>query len=57
MPRIRSRFLDEIPSNLVIVEDTSTSGGPDLSTKAAQDAHEEKVKNFLADIKARLLQK
>ena len=57
VPRIRSRFLDEIPSKLLIVEDTSTSGGPDLSTKAAQEAHEVKVKSFLADIKSRLQQK
>jgi DNA helicase-2/ATP-dependent DNA helicase PcrA len=57
VPRIRSRFLDEIPSQLLIVEDTSTSGGPDLSTKAAQDEHEQKVKSFLSDIKAKLLQK
>jgi DNA helicase-2/ATP-dependent DNA helicase PcrA len=57
VPRIRSRFLEEIPSKLLIIEDTSTSGGPDLSTQAAQDAHEVKVKNFLADIKSRLQQK
>lgn len=57
VPRIRSRFLEEIPQKLLIVEDTSTSGGPDLSTKAAQKAHEEKVKSFLSDIKSRLLQK
>ncbi|MBU6376648.1 MAG: ATP-binding domain-containing protein, partial [Bdellovibrionales bacterium] len=57
VPRIRSRFLDEIPQKLLMVEDTSTSSGPDLSTNAAQKAHEEKVKTFLTDIKSRLLQK
>lgn len=54
VPRNRSRFLDEIPAELLAIEDTSTQSGPDLSSEASRDAHETRVKSFLGDIKARL---
>ena len=52
VPRNPSRFLDEIPKDLIVRIDHSTS--PDLTSKAAKDAHEEKVKNYLAGIRAQL---
>lgn len=52
VPRNPSRFLDEIPADLIVRVDHSSS--PDLSSKAAKEAHEEKVKNFLAGIRARI---
>ncbi len=54
VPRNRSRFMDEIPAELLAVEDTSTQTGPDLSSEQAREKHEERVKSFLGDIKARL---
>jgi superfamily I DNA/RNA helicase len=56
VPRNRSRFMDEIPAELLAVEDTSTQTGPDLSSEQAREKHEERVKSFLGDIKARLTQ-
>ncbi len=53
IPRLRSRFLDEIPKHLIVFRDESHS--PDLSTREAQLAHEEKVKGFLETIRAQLL--
>jgi superfamily I DNA/RNA helicase len=50
VPRNPSRFLDEVPSDLMVRVDQSLS--PDLSSKAAREAHEDKVKNYLAGIRA-----
>jgi superfamily I DNA/RNA helicase len=55
VPRYRSRFLDEIPKDLLVLQDQS--GTPDLSSQEARDEHETKVKNYLAEIRARLTQK
>jgi superfamily I DNA/RNA helicase len=52
VPRYVSRFIADIPRELIISKDESYS--PDLSSKEAQDEHENKVKNFLADIRSRL---
>jgi len=54
MPRNRSRFMDEVPAELLMVEDTSKTKTPDLSTEVARNEHEERVKSFLGDIKSRL---
>jgi superfamily I DNA/RNA helicase len=54
VPRHVSRFMAEIPRHLMITKDESFS--PDHASKEAQDQHEAKVKNFLADIRARLQQ-
>jgi superfamily I DNA/RNA helicase len=54
VPRTPSRFLTDIPKHLLITKDESHS--PDLSSREAQEQHENKVKNFLADIRARLQQ-
>ena len=52
VPRTPSRFLEEIPSDLIVRVDHSLS--PDLTSKAAKEAHEDKVKNYLAGIRAQL---
>lgn len=52
VPRCVSRFIAEIPRHLIVSKDESFS--PDLSSREAQDQHEAKVKDFLADIRARL---
>ncbi len=53
-PRTRSRFMEEIPADLLAIEDTATQKSPDLSTAEAREKHEERVLGFLGDIKARL---
>jgi DNA helicase-2/ATP-dependent DNA helicase PcrA len=53
VPRLQSRFLEEIPEGLVVK--TDLSGTPDMDSPAAQEAHETKVKDFLAGIRAQLL--
>jgi len=52
IPRNRSRFLDDIPKDLLIVQDQRN--GPDLSTKEALEKHEKKVSSFLDQIKGNL---
>jgi DNA helicase-2/ATP-dependent DNA helicase PcrA len=52
VPRLRSRFLEEIPSDLLIVADHSF---PDeTSSKEAHQAHEDRVSAHLASIRAML---
>jgi DNA helicase-2/ATP-dependent DNA helicase PcrA len=55
VPRNPSRFLQEIPSDLMVRVDQSSS--PDLSSQAVRTEHEVKVKNYLSDIRAQLLAK
>lgn len=53
VPRTRSRFIEEIPKELLETEDRSH--GPDASDSAeAREKHETAVKNHLAGIKALL---
>lgn len=52
VPRTPSRFLQEMPSHLIVTRDESYS--PDLSSKEAQEKHETKVKDFLAQIRAQI---
>ena len=53
VPRYRSRFVNEIPESKLMMNDQSH--GPDKSdSKEAREAHEERVKNHLADIRAML---
>lgn len=58
VPRLRSRFLAEIPQDLLVIEDRSH--GPGISdpfeSKDARKAHEEQVKGYLAGIRALLEQ-
>lgn len=49
VPRNPSRFLDEIPSDLILIRNESKT--PDLSTEEKQVEHEAKVKDFLAAIR------
>jgi superfamily I DNA/RNA helicase len=52
VPRYISRFMADVPRHLMLTKDESYS--PDLHTAEAKEEHEVKVKNFLADIRARL---
>ena len=51
--RYRSRFLAEIPSGMILSRDESNAGGAIFDKKARED-HENKVKNYLAEIRARI---
>jgi superfamily I DNA/RNA helicase len=53
VPRTLSRFMQEIPSDLLLRNDLSST--PDFSSKEAQDAHEGRVKDYLAEIRANLM--
>jgi DNA helicase II / ATP-dependent DNA helicase PcrA len=55
VPRTPSRFLEEIPQDLLIRTDQSTT--PDLSSPEARQQHEVKVKSFLDEIRANLMKK
>jgi ATP-dependent DNA helicase Rep/DNA helicase-2/ATP-dependent DNA helicase PcrA len=56
VPRLRSRFLDEIHDGLILKRDKSF--GPDEnSSKQEREAHEERVKGLLANIRASILNK
>jgi superfamily I DNA/RNA helicase len=52
VPRTPSRFLDDFPADLLVNRDESST--PDISSKEAKDQHENKVRGFLASIRARL---
>jgi superfamily I DNA/RNA helicase len=52
VPRLASRFTEDIPRNLILVQDESHA--PEPTSKEAQEAHETKVKDFLAEIRGRL---
>jgi superfamily I DNA/RNA helicase len=58
VPRYRSRFLMEVPTELIVIEDRSSGpvagvNDPGESTQA-RDAHEVRVKSFLANIRGAL---
>ncbi len=55
VPRTPSRFLEEIPKELLVRIDHS--GTPDFGSKEAEAQHEVQVKNYLAEIRANLLKK
>jgi superfamily I DNA/RNA helicase len=53
VPRYRSRFLNEIPEDLILLTDKSFP--TDQSPKDVRDAHEARVKNFASSIRDMLL--
>jgi DNA helicase-2/ATP-dependent DNA helicase PcrA len=53
VPRIASRFLEEIPKELLVRVNQSSS--PEEFTQEGRQEHEQKVKNYLADIRAKLM--
>ncbi len=55
VPRVPSRFLDEMPNAQILRQDISLT--PDTSTPEAKEVHETKVKDFLASIRASLGEK
>lgn len=52
LPRHPSRFLSEIPKNLLLSRDTTSV--PDPSNKKAHEEHEARVKGFLSQIRGSL---
>lgn len=55
VPRLRSRFVQEIPSELLVLRDESH--GPDhTDSQEARDKHETMVKDYLSNIRAMLSQ-
>jgi superfamily I DNA/RNA helicase len=52
VPRYPSRFLADIPRDLLVSKDESLN--PEFTDEAKREEHEVKVKDFLADIRARL---
>ncbi len=52
VPRLISRFIADIPKDLLLLQDESDA--PEPTTKEAQEAHETKVKDFLAEIRSRI---
>jgi len=52
VPRLISRFIADIPKELLLIQDESEA--PEPTTKEAQEAHETKVKDFLAEIRSRI---
>jgi superfamily I DNA/RNA helicase len=52
VPRVPSRFLEEIPIELLVRQ--NHSNGPDLSMPEEQLKHEVRVKNYLDEIRAKL---
>lgn len=52
VPRLPSRFLADVPKNLFLIQDESDA--PEPTTKEAQDAHENKVKDFMAQLRSRI---
>ncbi len=52
VPRLQSRFIDDIPKSLILVQDESEA--PEPTTKEEQDAHETKVKDFMASLRSRI---
>ena len=52
VPRNPSRFLEEIPQSLIVTQDESLT--PEPTTQEKRVEHENKVKNFLAEIRAQI---
>lgn len=53
VPRSPSRFLADIPKDLIVRVDESLT--PEYTSPAAQETHENKVKDFLSQIRANLM--
>lgn len=52
VPRLISRFIEDIPKSLLLLQDESEA--PEPTSKEEQVAHETKVKDFLAEIRSRI---
>ena len=55
VPRLQSRFIDDIPKALLLIQDESEA--PEPTSKEQQDAHENKVKDFMANLRAQIQNK
>jgi superfamily I DNA/RNA helicase len=52
VPRLPSRFVEDIPKGLLLIQDESEA--PEPTSKEQQDAHEMKVKDFMASLRSRI---
>jgi superfamily I DNA/RNA helicase len=52
IPRLPSRFLEDVPKDLFVIQDESEA--PEPTTKEAQEAHETKVKDFMTQLRSRI---
>ena len=52
VPRLPSRFIEDIPKGLLLVQDESEA--PEPTSQEQRDAHELKVKDFLANLRAQI---
>jgi DNA helicase-2/ATP-dependent DNA helicase PcrA len=55
VPRLPSRFVEDIPKSLLLVQDESEA--PEPTSAEAREAHELKVKDFMASLRARIQSK
>jgi superfamily I DNA/RNA helicase len=52
VPRLPSRFTEDIPKSLILIQDESEA--PEPTSKEQADAHETKVKDFMAELRSRI---
>jgi DNA helicase-2/ATP-dependent DNA helicase PcrA len=52
IPRLQSRFIDDIPKSLILVQDESEA--PEPTSEEQREAHETKVKDFMANLRAQI---
>ncbi len=52
VPRLPSRFMEDIPRGLLVIQDESEA--PEPTTQEAQEAHETKVKDFMAQLRLKI---
>jgi superfamily I DNA/RNA helicase len=52
VPRLPSRFMEDIPKGLLLLQDESEA--PEPTSKEEQDAHEMKVKDFMANLRNKI---
>jgi superfamily I DNA/RNA helicase len=55
VPRYPSRFLADIPENLMLIQNESLA--PELGSKEQQVAHETKIKDFMASLRNKITEK
>jgi DNA helicase-2/ATP-dependent DNA helicase PcrA len=55
VPRLPSRFIEDIPKNLILVQDESEA--PEPTSEEAKEAHELKIKDFMANLRSKIQSK
>lgn len=52
VPRLQSRFIDDIPKGLLLIQDESEA--PEPTSDEQREAHEMKVKDFMANLRSKI---